>query len=117
MEGSTTLHCLAANQSMLESRQDTVDVEQAEVEEPQDPGTYPTTAELAGGGDLVHQQQAPVLQQQELEGDHRHGHHQAVGQDGTQLVQPVGEGRHDSHTTQLRRTRSVPKYFILKVIQ
>ena len=110
MEGSTTLHCLDANQSMLESRQDTVEVEQAEVEEPQDPGTYPTTAELAGGGDLVHQQQEP-------EGDHRHGHHQAVGQDGTQLVQPVGEGRHDSHTTQLRRTRSVPKYFILKVIQ
>ena len=75
--------------------QDTVEVEQAEVEEPQDPGTYPTTAELPGGGDLAHQQ------------------------DGTQLVQPVGEGegRHDSHTTQLRRTRSVPKYFILKVIQ
>ena len=87
MEGSTTLHCLAANQSMLESRQEPIEVEQA------------------------------VLQQQEPEGDHRHGHHQAVGQDGTQLVQPVGEGRHDSHTTQLRRTRSVPKYFILKVIQ
>ena len=67
-------------------------MEQAEVEEPQDP------AELAGGGDL------------ELEGDHHHGHHQAEGQQ-------VGEGRHDSHTTQLRRTRSVPKYFILKVIQ
>ena len=97
--------------------QDTVEVEQAEVEEPQDPGTYPTTAELAGGGDLVHQQQAAVLQQQELERDHRHGHHQAVGQDGTQLVQPVGEGCHDNHTTQLRRTRSLPKYFILKVIQ
>ena len=54
MEGSTTLHCLAANQSMLESRQEPVEVEQAEVEEPPDPGTYPTTAELAGGGDLVH---------------------------------------------------------------
>ena len=49
MEGSTTLHCLDANQSMLESRQDTVEMEQAEVEEPQDPGTYPTTAKLAGG--------------------------------------------------------------------
>ena len=74
-------------------------MEQTEVEEPQDP------AELAGGGDL------------ELEGDHHHGHHQGEGQDSTQLVQQVGEGRNDSHTIQLRRTRSVPKYFILKVIQ
>ena len=64
------------------------EVEQAEVEEPPDPGSYPTTAELAGGGDLVHQQQEP-------EGDHRHGHHQAVGQDGTQLAQPAGVGRQD----------------------
>ena len=39
------------------------EVEQAEVEDPPDPGTYPTTADLAGVRDQVHQQQAPVLQQ------------------------------------------------------
>ena len=56
--------------------------EETEVEEPQDP------AELAGGGDL------------ELEGDHHHGHHQGEGQDSTQLVQQVGEGRHAMIVTQ-----------------
>ena len=60
-------------------------MEQAEVEEPQDPGIYPTTADLAGRGDQVHQQQAPVFQQPRLEGDYRHGPHQAVGLANTEV--------------------------------
>ena len=71
------------------------EVEQAEVEDSPDPGTYSTTADLAGVRDQVHQQQAPVLQQPEIKGDYRHGPHNAVGQDGTQLTQPGEEGRHD----------------------
>ena len=59
-------------------------------EEPTDPGTYPTFADIVVGGDQDHQQQAL-----ELEGYYRHRSHQAVGQDGIQLALPVGEGCHD----------------------